>query len=74
MDLGEGEDGINWERDPVKHRQIRKKLSPAFSVRSLNAKEATLHKHIDYFISKMRELGSDKDGIELRQVRSQSRS
>ncbi|KAJ4421142.1 hypothetical protein N0V82_003906 [Gnomoniopsis sp. IMI 355080] len=66
LDLGEGEDGIIWERDPVKHRDIRKKLSPAFSVLSLNAKEPTLHKHIGYFIAKMKEIG--QRGVELREV------
>ncbi|KAK7742410.1 hypothetical protein SLS53_004556 [Cytospora paraplurivora] len=68
LDLGEGEDGINWERDPVKHRQVRKNLSPAFSVQSLNAKEPTLHKHIDYFLERMREFGNKENGIELREV------
>lgn len=64
LGLGEGEDGIIWERDPVKHRNVRKKLSPAFSVQSLHAKEPTLHKHIDHFIARMQEIGDD--GVELR--------
>lgn len=68
MDLGEGEDGINWERDPVKHREVRKRLSPAFSVQSLNAKGPTLHKHVDYFVEKMKEIGANDNGVELRQV------
>lgn len=68
LDLGEGEDGINWERDPVRHREIRKNLSPAFSVKSLQAKESTLHKHIDYFLERMREFGSEKNGVDLLQV------
>lgn len=68
LDLGEGEDGINWERDPVRHREIRKNLSPAFSVRSLQAKESTLHKHIDYFLDRMREFGNEKNGVDLLQV------
>ncbi|KAK2611601.1 hypothetical protein N8I77_004934 [Diaporthe amygdali] len=67
LDLGEGEDGIIWERDPVRHRIVRKRLSPAFSVQSLNAKEPTLHKHIDYFLDRMLELGSAEGGVELRQ-------
>lgn len=69
LDLGEGEDGINWERDPVRHREIRKNLSPAFSVKSLQAKESTLHKHIDYFLERMREFGNEKNGVDLLQVR-----
>lgn len=68
LDLGEGEDGINWERDPVRHREIRKNLSPAFSVKSLQAKESTLHKHIDYFLERMREFGNEKNGVDLLQV------
>lgn len=68
LDLGEGEDGINWERDPVRHREVRKGLSPAFSVQSLNAKESTLHKHIDYFLDRMRELGNGENGVDLLQV------
>lgn len=67
LDLGEGEDGINWERDPVKHRDTRKKLSPSFSVRSLKAKEPTLHKHVDYFVARTKEIG--QGGVELREVR-----
>lgn len=69
LDLGEGEDGIIWERDPARHRQVRKGLSPAFSVKSLQAKEPTLHRHIDYFLERMRELGDKRDGVDLREVR-----
>lgn len=68
LDLGEGEDGINWERDPVRHRQTRKNLSPAFSVKSLEAKEPTLHKHIDYFLERMGEFGNQENGVDLLQV------
>ncbi|KAL1852463.1 hypothetical protein Daus18300_012144 [Diaporthe australafricana] len=67
LDLGEGEDGIIWERDPIRHRQVRKSLSPAFSVQSLKAKEPTLHKHIDFFHEKMRELGDEENGVDLRE-------
>lgn len=68
LDLGEGEDGIIWERDPVRHRQVRKSLSPAFSVKSLQAKEPTLHKHINYFLERMKELGDQENGVDLREV------
>ncbi|KAF7535628.1 hypothetical protein G7054_g5244 [Neopestalotiopsis clavispora] len=67
LDLGQGEDGVQWERNPAKHREIRKRLSPTFSVQSLNSKEPTLHRHIDYFVERMREIGAAQDGIELRQ-------
>lgn len=68
LELGQGDNGIKWERDPVKHRQISKRLAPAFSIKSIKAKEATLHRYINYFVEKMRELGGTEDGIELHSV------
>ncbi|TGO65891.1 hypothetical protein BOTNAR_0073g00160 [Botryotinia narcissicola] len=64
-DLGE-DGGISFEIDPIKHRDVARKLSPAFSARNTNAKEAVLHKHIDSFVEKMIAMGGEKD-IELRQ-------
>ncbi|KAG6354983.1 hypothetical protein INS49_004064 [Diaporthe citri] len=67
LDLGKGEDGIIWERDPVRHRVVRKNLSRAFSVKSLQAKEPALHKHLDYFLDRMKEFGNEKNGVDLLQ-------
>jgi hypothetical protein len=55
--------GILFERDPVRHRAVAKRLLPAFSSRSVKAKEGRVHKKIDFFVSQMRTLG--KDGINL---------
>ncbi|KAI1083758.1 isotrichodermin C-15 hydroxylase [Whalleya microplaca] len=66
LDPGLGENGITFELDPVKHRMVSKKLSPAFSLNSIKAKEPTLHKYIDYFIEKMKDIGASKSGVELR--------
>ncbi|KAI1404957.1 isotrichodermin C-15 hydroxylase [Hypoxylon fuscum] len=66
LDPGLPENGLTFELDPVKHRMVAKKLSPAFSINSIKAKEPTLHKYIDYFIEKMKEVRSSRDGIELR--------
>ncbi|KAI4863264.1 isotrichodermin C-15 hydroxylase [Hypoxylon rubiginosum] len=66
LDPGLPENGLTFELDPVKHRMVAKKLSPAFSVNSIKAKEPTLHKYINYFIDKMKEIGGSKDGVELR--------
>ncbi|OTA64848.1 cytochrome P450 [Hypoxylon sp. EC38] len=49
--------GIIWEWDPARHRQVAKKLSPAFSGRALKAKEPTLHKYIDLFVERMKAVG-----------------
>ena len=70
MDLGLGDDGLSWERNPVKHHADAKKLAPAFSIKSLRAKESTMHKYTDAFVEKMRELGDKKEGIELKMVRA----
>ena len=55
-DLGE-DGGISFEIDPVKHREVAKRLSPAFSTRHTKAKEAVLHKYVDFFVDKMKEIG-----------------
>ena len=70
MDLGLGDDGLSWERNPVKHHADAKRLEPAFSIKSLRAKESTMHKYTDAFVEKMRELGDKKEGIELKMVRA----
>jgi cytochrome P450 len=57
--------GIVWEEDPVRHREVAKKLSPAFSKRSIKALEPVAHKHMDYFVAKMKELGSEPTGVGL---------
>lgn len=60
-DLG----GIAWEEDPVRHREVAKKLSPAFSSRSIKALEPIAHEYMDYFVAKMKELGSKPTGVGL---------
>ncbi|KAF1993192.1 cytochrome P450 [Amniculicola lignicola CBS 123094] len=64
--LDTGDNGISGEPDPIKHREIAKKLAPAFSTRNLKAKEATVNKHFDFFIKKMKSLGTDKKGVDMR--------
>lgn len=54
--------GIIWEWDPVRHRQVAKQLSPAFSGRALKAKEATIHKYVDLFVERMETLGLGVNG------------
>ncbi|KAI0382376.1 cytochrome P450 [Hypomontagnella monticulosa] len=57
--------GIIWEWDPVRHRQIAKQLSPAFSGRALKAKEPALHKYIDLFVERMKAVGAEAHGVSL---------
>ncbi|KAI1845474.1 hypothetical protein JX266_008332 [Neoarthrinium moseri] len=64
--IGFGDDGITWEKDPAKHRQMAKKLSPSFSVKSLKALEPIMHKHIDKFVQTIKTYGNTDGGIELK--------
>ncbi|TGJ86269.1 hypothetical protein E0Z10_g2471 [Xylaria hypoxylon] len=70
MDLGTGDGGITWEQDPIKHRITAKKVSPAFSSKSIKAKESVLHLYIDMFVRRMRELGNIGTGVDLNTVSS----
>lgn len=60
-DLG----GIAWEEDPVRHREVAKKLSSAFSNRSIKALEPVAHEYMDYFVAEMKKLGSEPTGVGL---------
>jgi hypothetical protein len=60
-DLG----GIVWEEDAVKHREVAKKVTPAFSKRSIRAMEPLVHKSMDYFVARMKELGGVPGGVGL---------
>jgi hypothetical protein len=43
-------------------------LLPAFSTKSVKANEQTIHKYIDMFVQKMKEISKVEEGIELKQV------
>jgi cytochrome P450 len=55
--------GMVWEEDPVRHREVAKKVHPAFSPRSTRSYEPVLHKHMDYLVGRMREIGAQ--GVSL---------
>lgn len=57
--------GLIWEWDPVRHRQVSKRLSPAFSGRALKAKEPTIHKYVDLFVDRIKDLGGRPQGVSL---------
>jgi hypothetical protein len=58
-DLG----GLVWEEDPVRHREVAKKISPAFSTRFLRVLEPVVHEHTDYFVKRMKDISSDHDNM-----------
>jgi cytochrome P450 len=63
--LGDEDDGLLWERNPEKHRRVSKMMSPVFSGKSLRAKLPTMNKHINLFVQRMREYGTQKEGADL---------
>ncbi|KAM7215485.1 Cytochrome P450 [Rhypophila decipiens] len=63
LDTGDG--GISGETNPKRHREIAKKLSPAFSTRNLRAKETIIHKYIDFFVQRMAEHGTSEKGVDM---------
>lgn len=63
MDTGDG--GISGETNPVKHREIARRLAPAFSTRNFKAKETAVHKNVDLFVQRMKELETRETGAEL---------
>ncbi|KAI1394963.1 isotrichodermin C-15 hydroxylase [Hypoxylon fuscum] len=65
MDFGTGDLGFIWEIDPVKRREVAKKVLPAFSTKAIKAKEPTVQMYINLFVDKMKELGSAQEGIDL---------
>ncbi|KAH7322408.1 isotrichodermin C-15 hydroxylase [Stachybotrys elegans] len=67
MDFGAGDLGFVWENDPVKRREVARKVMPAFSNKALRAKEPIVHKYLDQFIEKMKLRGNTPQGIEMRQ-------
>jgi hypothetical protein len=63
--LDTGDNGITGEPNPVKHREIAKKLAPAFSSKNLKAKESVILKHINLFVDRIRETGGGVKGAEM---------
>ncbi|KAM7196181.1 Cytochrome P450 [Rhypophila sp. PSN 637] len=63
LDTGDG--GISGETNPARHREIAKRLAPAFSTRNFRAKEPVVHKYLDLFVQRMKEQGSKEQGVEL---------
>jgi len=68
MDFGAGDLGFTWESDPVKRKAVARKILPAFSSKSIRSMEPIVHKYMDSFISKMKELGETPEGLLMNDV------
>ncbi|EAW12419.1 cytochrome P450 [Aspergillus clavatus NRRL 1] len=53
------------ERDPAKHRAMRKFLAAAFSERSLREQEGLVTQVIDDFIDQVGQRGNSKEGVDM---------
>ncbi|KAI0470522.1 cytochrome P450 [Xylariaceae sp. FL0804] len=65
--LDEKDPGITAERDPEKHREVAKKLHPAFAARSLRSLEPVLQKHVDMLIKQIGIHGTKEAGIDVKE-------
>ncbi|KAI1360137.1 cytochrome P450 [Xylaria arbuscula] len=65
MDFGAGDGGFSWEQDPVKRREVARKILPAFSTKAIKAKKPTVQKYIDMFITKINAVDDDPKGVDL---------
>ncbi|KAH9908663.1 cytochrome P450 [Xylariomycetidae sp. FL2044] len=64
-DRGEKLAGLIWERNPLRHRELARRLAPAFSVKSMRGMQPILHDHFDYFVTRMRDVGNSSAGVGL---------
>nr|XP_036577183.1 benzoate 4-monooxygenase cytochrome p450 [Colletotrichum truncatum]KAF6784095.1 benzoate 4-monooxygenase cytochrome p450 [Colletotrichum truncatum] len=68
QDLGGDEPGVTAERDPEKHRNVAKQLTPAFSPRALHAQEVHVHRYVDLLIDQLdKHGGTSAAGVDMRE-------
>lgn len=60
--------GIAAEKDPEKHRAIRKAIAPVFSANAVREVDKTLHAITDEFINKLEQLGGKEGGVDISEV------
>ncbi|RYP10670.1 hypothetical protein DL765_008030 [Monosporascus sp. GIB2] len=68
MDFGTGNGGFIWEEEPVKCREVAKKILPAFNPMAIRVKQAIVPKYIDLFVRKMKEVGGNAEGVEIAKI------
>jgi cytochrome P450 len=69
QDVDTPEPGLTAERDPERHKGLRKQLLPAFGGKALHGVELLLYRHVDGFIAQLKEHGTKAEkGIEITKV------
>lgn len=59
---------ISNERDPVKHREARKLLAPAFSSSALRAQTDVVLHYVNMWIEQIKKHGNTAEGINIDEV------
>lgn len=67
------EHSIVTERDPEKHRAVRRDLAHAFSTAALRDQSVTVIRYGDMFVEKIKLFGHEEGGINITEVRLRSR-
>jgi cytochrome P450 len=66
QDVDTPEPGLTAERDPERHKRLRKQILPAFGGKALHGMELLLYRHVDGFIAQLKEHGTKAEkGIEI---------
>jgi cytochrome P450 len=60
--------GIVTQRDPARHRVIRKSLSHTFSAKALRAQTDVVLKYVDMWVAQIKEHGDSPEGINVDEV------
>lgn len=66
------EPGIAAERDPHVHREMSRKLVPAFSARAVSAQEAVVQGHIEEFMSQLAKKAMTGEDVNIGEASSLS--
>jgi hypothetical protein len=71
QDVDTPEPGLTAERDPERHKGLRKQVLPALGGKALQGIELLLYRHVDGFIAQLKKHGTKAEkGIEIAKVDS----
>jgi cytochrome P450 len=60
--------GIVSERDPVKHREIRRNLAHAFSAKALRTQTDVILQYVNLFVQQVKKYGDTPEGLDTNKV------
>lgn len=63
-----GEVGVAGQRDPIKHREVRKTLAHAFSKEALKDQTVVVLEFVNLFIDRLAQYGTSEEGVPINEV------